>query len=87
MFYLKDKPNENWAQIDMELTTINYEDGTSTPLTTKELLIEFPVKHKGEVLGDCDDVGLLNWLMSVAVDKDDGWGMHCVNMRLEELSK
>jgi len=86
MFYLKDKSKDVWSSISRDFKTVEYEDGTSKDLECSDLIMEFPRKYKGTVLSDVDDVGLLRWLYTVVVEKEDEWGKYCVTMRGKELT-
>ena len=84
MLYLRDD-GDNWSMLNADLRTITYEDGRTAPLTTKELVLEFPRAHKGTVLWDVDDMGLLRWLHGVAVEKGEEFFAKCFAHRMEEL--
>ena len=64
--------------------TIYYEDGTTAPLTTSQLVVPFG-KYKDLTLDEVTDRRYLEWMLQSAVDKGEWWQEKTVRMRLKEL--
>lgn len=78
--------NDNWAGLSpyADDGIIYYEDGSSRPLTTDQVVMTFG-KYKGWNLSEVSDVGYLEWLVTSSVDRDDTFPEMMARMRLNEL--
>lgn len=85
--YLKDKntteDNFSWLCISSN-DTICYEDGTTKPLTTDQIVVTFG-KYNGQLLSEISDIGYLQWLVKSATEKGDLWQVLVTNLRINEL--
>lgn len=81
---------DNWGWICSSLVDpqdhqICYEDGTFSPLTTSSVVMDFWEKYKGRPLSEIDSIKDLNWLVNVAIEKQDTFAEMMFNRRLKEL--
>lgn len=83
---LRDKPKDNWSFLwpGVDDNTIYYEDGTSQPLTTDQVIVPFG-QYNGFALAEVSDTSYLNWLLRSAQEKADWFQEKMVTLRLKEL--
>lgn len=66
---------------DPHLSVIQYEDGTTKPLTTSDVVMDYG-KYKDTILSEMSDVGYLRWML----DTTDVFQKEMVTRRLAELA-
>ena len=67
---------------DPDLSIIQYDDGTSKPLTTSDVVLDYG-RNNGTILGEFSDVGYLRWML----DTKDLFQEVMVRRRLAELAQ
>lgn len=67
---------------DADLSVIQYDDGTSKPLTTSDVVLDFG-RNNGTILSEFSDVGYLRWML----DTKDFFQEVMVRRRLAELAQ
>ena len=86
MIKLKDKSKDIWSWSKLfDINIIQFEDGTEKELETSDVIMDFWDKYKGVALSEIDSEKDLNFILKVAVEREEGFAAHCVNMRLQEL--
>lgn len=82
---IKDKPNAwGFTWPGKETDTIYYDDGTTAPLTTNQLVVPFG-KYRDFTLSEVSDRNYLEWMEKKAREDDDWWMEETVSLRLKEL--
>lgn len=77
----KKQKKDNWGWLSAATPhTIHYEDGTSRPLTTDQVVMTFG-KYKDSLVSEVNDRGYLQWL----VREGDVWQEIVASLRLKEM--
>ena len=77
MIYSKKETDDNWCWISLtEEDTIQFEDGTTEPITRGSYMIDFGNKYKGVTLDKVDD----EWWLNMLAEKDDWFINKCLSL-------